>query len=84
MTIIQWLSADDRRSEGVVPGRSGLSLRRCIHERRIDGRTRKGFYAALIACAMIGPGLPLTAWTADLSSLAPVNTQDSRGSWCWV
>jgi hypothetical protein len=42
-------------------------------EQRIDGWTRKGFYAALIACAMIVPGLPLTAWTAELSSLAPVS-----------
>ena len=41
-------------------------------EQRIDGRRRKAFYVALIACAMIGSGLPLTAWTADLSSLAPV------------
>lgn len=44
-------------------------------ERRIDGWTRKGFYAALIACAMIVPGLPLTAWTAEPSSLAPLNTR---------
>ena len=41
-------------------------------ERWINGWTRKGFSAALIACAMIGSGLPLTAWTADLSSFAPV------------
>ena len=41
-------------------------------ERRIDGRRRKAFYVALIVCAMIGSGFPLTAWTADLSSLAPV------------
>src|SRR6266849_6586885 len=41
-------------------------------ERRIDGRTRKASYVALIACAMIGSSLPLTAWTADLSSFAPV------------
>src|SRR2546426_11116876 len=32
----------------------------------------KASYVALIACAMIGSSLPLTAWTADLSSLAPV------------
>ncbi len=42
-------------------------------ERRINGWTRKGFSAALIACAMIGSGLPLTAWSADLSSFAPVS-----------
>ena len=41
-------------------------------ERRIDGRRRKAFYVAVIVCAMIGSGFPLTAWTADLSSLAPV------------
>ncbi len=42
-------------------------------ERRIDSWTRKRFYAALIACAMIGPGLPMIAWTAELSPLAPVS-----------
>lgn len=31
----------------------------------------KAFYVAVIAGALIGSGLPLTAWTADLSSLAP-------------
>jgi hypothetical protein len=36
-------------------------------------QTRKGFYAALFACAMLGPGLPQTAWTAELSPLAPVS-----------
>ena len=44
-------------------------------ERRIDGWKRKGFYAALIACAMIAPGLPLTAWTAEPSPLAPLSTR---------
>lgn len=38
----------------------------------IDGRTRKACYGALIACAMVGSGFPSTAWTADLSLLAPV------------
>jgi hypothetical protein len=42
-------------------------------ERWINGWTRKGFSAALIACAMIGSGLPLTAWSADFSSFAPVS-----------
>jgi hypothetical protein len=37
----------------------------------IDGPTRKACYGALIACAMVGSGFPSTAWTADLSSLAP-------------
>jgi hypothetical protein len=31
----------------------------------------KTLYGAVIAGALIGSGLPLTAWTADLSSLAP-------------
>jgi hypothetical protein len=43
------------------------------HERRIDGWTRKGFYPAIIACAMISPGLSLTAWSADLSELSPMS-----------
>jgi len=44
-----------------------------VHEEwRIDGRTKRAFCRALIACVMISSGLPLTAWTADLSSLAPV------------
>lgn len=37
------------------------------------GETKEWFYATLIACTIIGPGLPLTAWTADLSSLVPVS-----------
>ena len=44
-----------------------------VYIRAMQRRIGKGFYAALIACAMIGPGLPLTAWTADLSSLEPVS-----------
>jgi hypothetical protein len=42
------------------------------HERWIEGWTRKRCYAAFIACAMIGPGLPLIAWSADLLDLSPV------------
>jgi hypothetical protein len=34
-------------------------------------RSGKALYVAVIAGALIGSGLPLTAWTADLSSLAP-------------
>lgn len=41
-------------------------------ERQIDGRTRKAFCFGLVAYAMIGPGLPMTGWTADLSSLEPL------------
>jgi hypothetical protein len=75
MTIIQWLS------ETIGEVREWLRSIWCefvpvhpVHyeKRRIDGRTRKAFYVALIACAMIGSSLPLTAWTADLSSFAPV------------
>ena len=71
MTIIQWLSETiGEVREWFRPiGREFMPV---YQERRIDGRTRKAFYAALIACAMIGCGLPLTAWTADLSPLAPV------------
>lgn len=42
-----------------------------IIQRRIDGWRKKAYYGALIACAMVGSGFPSTAWTADLSSLAP-------------
>ncbi|HKQ34089.1 MAG TPA: hypothetical protein VJT11_02165 [Nitrospiraceae bacterium] len=68
MTIIQrLLQAIGEVRERFRPSR--LELAPVYHERRIG----EGFYAALIACAMIGPGLPLTAWTADLSSLSPVS-----------
>lgn len=53
----------------------GLDFTTVYQERRIDGWRRKAFYAALIACAMIVPGLPLTAWTAEPSSLAPLSTR---------
>ena len=71
MTIIQWLS----ETIGEVREWFRPIGRECVpvyQARRIDVRTRKAFYVALIAFAMIGYGLPLTAWTADLSSLAPV------------
>ena len=71
MTIIQWLS----EAIGEVKEWFRPIGRECVpvyQERWTDGRTRKAFYVALIACAMIGSGLPPTAWTADLSSLAPV------------
>lgn len=41
-------------------------------EQQVDERARRVFCGAFIACAMIGSSLPLTAWTADLSSLALV------------
>jgi hypothetical protein len=42
-------------------------------DRRIHGWTWKGLFAALFVCTVIGPGLPLTAWTEDLPSLPPVS-----------
>jgi len=72
MTIIQWLS----NMIGEVRKRFrpiGFEFVPVHHdEQGIDWRTRKVFFSSLITCAMIGSGLPLTAWTADLSSLAPV------------
>lgn len=47
----------------------GLEFAPVYHERRIG----KGFYAAFIVCAMISPGLPQIAWSADLSDLSPVS-----------
>ena len=71
MTIIQWLSeAIGEVKEWFRP--IGHQFVPVYQERRADGGTRKAFYVALIACAMIGSGLPSTAWTADQSSLAPV------------
>ena len=71
MTIIQWLSETiDEVGECFRP--IGRELVPLYQERHIDGRTRKIFSIVVIAFAMIGFGLPLTAWTADLSSLAPV------------
>jgi len=71
MTIIQWLP----KTIGEIRERFRPMGRECVplyEERGIDGRTRRAFFGALIACALIGSSLPLTAWTADLSSLAPV------------
>ncbi len=74
MTIIQWLfeTIGEVRDWFRPIGRELVSVS-VYKERRIDGRTRKAFCGALIACAMIGSSLPLPAWTADVSSLAPVN-----------
>ncbi len=71
MTIIQWLveAIDEVRGWFRPNGREFVPV---YQERWVEGRARKAFYVGLIACAMIGPGLPLTAWTADLSSLAPI------------
>jgi len=75
MTIIQWLSETiGEVREWLSPiWREFVPVHPVHYEkRRIDGRTRKASYVALIACAMIGFSFPLTAWTADLSSFAPV------------
>ena len=71
MRIIQWLcvTIGEVREWFRPIGREFVSV---YQERRIDGWRRKAFYVALITGAMIGSGLPLTAWTTDLSSLAPV------------
>ena len=42
-----------------------------INQWLVKGQSRKAFYVAVIACAMIVSGFPLTAWTADFPSLAP-------------
>ncbi len=52
---------------------TGLEFAPVYQERWTDSWTRKEFYAALIACAMIGPGFPVIAWSADLSDLSPVS-----------
>jgi len=72
MTIIQWLSETigTVREQFRPIGRAFVPEYN-YGERRIDGWTRRAFCGALIACTMIGSGIPLTAWTADLSSLAP-------------
>ena len=71
MTCSQWLSETiGEVGEWFRP--VGREFEPVYQKRRIDGRARNAYYVGLIACAMIGPSLPLTAWTADLSSLAPV------------
>ncbi|MBI3807290.1 MAG: hypothetical protein HY281_07215 [Nitrospirae bacterium] len=71
MTIIQWLSESiEEMSAWFRP--NGREFMPVYHERWVDGWARKAFYVGLIACAIIGPGFPLTAWTADLSSLEPI------------
>jgi len=74
MTIIRWLCAtiDEVRKWRESIGRESVPVIPVWQELRIDGRRRKAFSVALIACAMIGSGLPMTAWTADFSPLAPV------------
>jgi hypothetical protein len=72
MTIIQRLfQTIGEMKEWFRPIR--LEFASAYQQRRMEGWTRKGLYAALIACAMIGPGLPMIAWTAELSPFAPVS-----------
>jgi hypothetical protein len=75
MTIIQWLS----ETRGEVGEWFRPIRRECVplcHARRIDGLTKKAFSVAVIAFAMIDYGVPLTARTADLSSLSPVKPKN--------
>lgn len=70
VTILQWLSETiGEMSEWFRPIRREFAP--VYQGRRIGGRTR-AFYISFSAVAVIGCGLPLTAWTADLSSLAPL------------
>ena len=70
MTIIQWL--------GVTIGQVrawfrpiGYGFVPVYQEGWNDKRRRKAFYVRVIACAMIGSGLPLTAWTAEIPTPEP-------------
>ena len=71
MTIIQWLSETIDELKGLFRP-IGLELVPVYQARWIEERAKKSFCVGLVACAMIGSSLPLTAWTADLSSLALV------------
>lgn len=71
MTNILWLSEKiDEVREWFRP--IGCEFVPLYEEGQTDERTRRVSCGALIVCAMIGSSLPLTAWTEDLSSLAPV------------
>jgi hypothetical protein len=70
MTIMQWLSESiGEVRESIRPIRREFVP--VFQERRIDVRRKKAFYVALIALAIFTYGLPLAAWTEDLSTLAP-------------
>lgn len=70
MTIIQWLSETiGGMSEWFRPVSHELAP--VYQGRQIGGRRRKAFYVALVAVASVGYGVPLTAWSAELSSLSP-------------
>ena len=71
MPITQWLAEKVREAgEWFMPIEPESLL--VYQNRRMDGRGRKAFSVAAIVLAMIGYGLPLTAWSADLSPVAPV------------
>jgi len=74
VTIIQWLCAtiDEVREWCESIGRESVPVNPVWQELQFGGRRGRAFSVALITCAMIGFGLPMTAWTADFSSLAPV------------
>ena len=71
MTMIQWLSVTigEMREWFRPMGRMCVPV---YQEQKTAMRRNKAFCVALIALAMTGYGLPMTAWTADMSSLAPV------------
>ena len=71
MTIIQWLPQMlGQMSEWFKPITRKFMT---VHtELQVHERTKKVFYSALIVGVVIGVSLPLTAWTADLSSRVQV------------
>ena len=71
MTMIQWLPQRvGQVSEWFKPITRKFVT---IHtELQIDERTKRVFSNALIVAAVVGISLPLTAWTADLSSRVQV------------
>lgn len=74
MTIIQWLSETiGEMSEWFRP--IGREFAPVYQGRQIGGRRRTAFYVALFAVASIGYGVPLTAWSAELSSLVPAKAR---------
>ncbi len=75
MTITQWLS-ETRAEVGEWFRPIGRECVLLYQERHIEGLTRKVFSIVVIAFAVIGFGFPLAAWTADLSSLAPVKPKN--------
>ena len=74
MTMMQWLSETiGEMSEWFRP--ISRELAPVYQRRQIGGRRRKACYVALVAVASLGYGVPLTAWPADLESLAPAKTR---------